>query len=180
MYADYCPVAQNYNETQEIYYIGKCNKLGNGNYIQINSLNNKKYISSEIQNITDEIYSENSFCYQSTLSKDYNNNISRAICYESFCSSKSLTIKINNNYIVCPRKGGKINVIGYNGYFLCPDYYLICSGKILCNDMFDCIIKKSEIKEESYYYDYESKTSQNIIRAESEQVDNENTTISKF
>jgi hypothetical protein len=40
--------------------------------------------------------------------------------------------------------------------------------------MFDCIIKKSEIKEESYNYEYESKTSQNIIRAESDEVDNEN------
>jgi hypothetical protein len=40
--------------------------------------------------------------------------------------------------------------------------------------MFDCISKKSEIKEESYNYEYESKTSQNIIRAENDEVDNEN------
>ena len=65
-------------------------------------------------------------------------------------------------------------IIIYDGYFLCPYYYLIFSGKILCYDMFDCIIKKSEIKEESYFYDYEPKTSQNVIRAESEEADNEN------
>ena len=37
----------------------------------------------------------------------------RAICYESFCSNRSLTIKINDDYIVCPRAGGKIEVL-YN------------------------------------------------------------------
>ena len=179
MYADYCPVARNYyNESQSLYYIGKCNKLGNDNYIQINSLNKNSYSSSSsnLDNmIISEAYSENSFCYQSSLTVSSNfNNLNRALCYESFCSSKSLTIKINDIYIVCPKQGGKINVIGYNGYFLCPDYYLICSGKILCNDMFDCIIKKSEIKEESYFYNYEPKTSQNVIKAESEEVDNEN------
>ena len=57
---------------------------------------------------------------------------------------------------------------------MCPDYYLICSGKVLCNDIFDCVIKKSEIKEESYFPDYQSKTSQNLIRIENEEIDNEN------
>ena len=165
-----------YNESQSLYYIGKCNKLGNDNYIQINSLNKNSYSSSSsnLDNmIISEAYSENSFCYQSSLTVSSNfNNLNRALCYESFCSSKSLTIKINDIYIVCPKQGGKINVIGYNGYFLCPDYYLICSGKILCNDMFDCIIKKSEIKEESYIYDYKIKTSQNIENADIEYADN--------
>ena len=39
-----------------------------------------------------------------------NLNVVRAICYESFCSNKSLTIKINEDYFVCPRAGGKIEV----------------------------------------------------------------------
>jgi hypothetical protein len=103
MYADYCPVARN-NETQELYYIGKCNKLGNGNYKQINSLNNIYYNNSQKEKETGETYSENSFCYQSSLTKD-NSIVNRAICYESFCSTKSLTIKIHDNYIVCPRQG---------------------------------------------------------------------------
>ena len=59
------------------------------------------------------------------------------------CSDRSLTIQINNDFIVCPRAGGKINAFNYNGYLSCPDYNLICSGSVLCNDMFDCVEKKS-------------------------------------
>ena len=40
-------------------------------------------------------------------------------------------------YIVCPRAGGKIELEGYAGYFLCPDYNLMFSGTVICNDMFD-------------------------------------------
>ena len=49
----------------------------------------------------------------------------------------------------------------------CPDYNLMCSGTILCNDMFDCIENKSLVKESSYYYDYIPVTTQNFnkIRA---------------
>ena len=181
-YADYCPVAENYyTESDKFYYIGRCNKMGiadYGSYIQY--IDNLKYTNGDLEEKTGETYSENSYCYQSSLYKDnepkkyYYSNTVRAICYESFCSSKSLTIKIHDNYIVCPRQGGKITAIGFVGYFLCPDYYLICSGKVLCNDMFDCVTKKSEIKSESYYRDYEPKTSQNLVRAESEEIDNEN------
>ena len=67
-----------------------------------------------------------------------------------FCSDKSLTIQINNDYIVCPRDGGKIKLPNYDGYLLCPDYYLICSGTVLCNDIFDCIEKQSELKDIKY------------------------------
>ena len=182
-YADYCPVAENiYKESDKFYYIGRCNKMGIGDYGKFinNYLDNLNYTNGILEKITGETYSENSYCYQSSLYKDnepkkyYYSNTVRAICYESYCSSKSLTIKIHDNYIVCPRQGGKISAIGFVGYFLCPDYYLICSGKVLCNDMFDCVSKKSEIKAESYYRDYEPKTSQNLIRAESEKIDNEN------
>ena len=121
---------------------------------------------------TGETYSNHSFCILSSLIKENTKNVElysktlRADCYEMFCSLRSLTIKIFNDYIVCPRGGGKVTVEGYKGYFLCPDYNLICSGTVLCNDLFECIDKKSEIKETSYEYDYEIKTSQNIDRAE--------------
>jgi hypothetical protein len=91
-----------------------------------------------------------------------------------FCSSRSLTIKIHENYILCPRAGGKINVDGYGGYLLCPDYNLICSGTKICNDMFDCVKKKSTTKSDSYKYDYKSKTSQSLDRAEAEISDDVN------
>ena len=70
--------------------------------------------SEELESITGETYSDHSFCYQSTLVKNNtdNNNLNsvRAVCYESFCSNSSLTIKINDDYIICPRAGGKIEV----------------------------------------------------------------------
>ena len=76
------------------------------------------------------------------------------------CSNRSLTIQINNDYIVCPREGGKIKANNYDGYLLCPDYYLICSGTVLCNDLFDCVEIKSTLKD--IIYDYTSKASQDL------------------
>ena len=192
--ADYCPVPKEYYEENiDSYYTGHCSSKGNGGYgTQILYLKNEKIIlnsthyaikyiyyhnkSEDLYSITGETYSDHSFCYQSELIKN-NLNFSlgvRAICYESFCSNYSLTVKVNDDYIVCPRAGGKIEVEGYKGFLLCPDYNLICSGTVMCNDMFDCVDKKSEIKEETYFYDYQIKTSQNIEIAEISLSDDEN------
>ena len=167
--ADYCPVSREISsETNNTYYVGHCSK-GNGDYgtrilyftKQTTRLNETHYQtrsfydhnkSGDILDITGETFSNNSFCYQSTLKKNgvnFNSSLPRAICYESFCSNRSLTIKIKDDYFVCPRAGGKIIVEGYKGYFLCADYNLICSGTVMCNDLFDCVEKKSETKEES-------------------------------
>ena len=84
---------------------------------------------------TGEKLTDHSFCFLSSLSKsslensDFISNVVRANCYEIYCSEKSLTLKIFDDYIVCPRSGGKIEVEGYKGFFLCPDYNLMCSGK---------------------------------------------------
>ena len=174
--ADYCPVAREYyEEITNSYYTGHCSLKGNGGYGTkiIYEINEKRYYftSGYLSSITNETYSDHSFCYQSSLIKNNENdnnifNTIRAVCYESFCSDFSLTIKIFDDYFVCPRAGGKIEVEGYHGYFICPDYNLICSGTVICNDMFDCVKKKSEIKEQSYIYDYEIKTSQNIENSE--------------
>ena len=183
-YADYCPIAQNGFEEEDYgYYIGHCSNKGSGEYGSKIKYYNKEdnitsyYKSMELESITGEKYSNISFCYLSSLIKNTNINnqlylnTTRPVCYETFCSSKSLTIKINDDYIVCPREGGKINVNEYEGYLLCPDYNLMCSGSVLCNDMFDCVEKKSEIKEDGYNYDYEIKTSQNIEKMETQESD---------
>ena len=86
------------------------------------------------------------------------------MCYQIYCSSLSLTLKINDDYIVCPREGGNIEVKGYDGYVNCPDYNLMCTGTVMCNDMFDCIEKKSSVKESTYKYDYVPKTTQKYSR----------------
>ena len=81
-----------------------------------------------------------------------------------FCSSKSLSIQIYDQYIVCPREGGKVEVSGkYQGYVFCPDYNLICTGTTVCNDMFDCVEKKSLSKENTFDYDYEINTNEEKI-----------------
>ena len=178
--ADFCPVPEGYSDEQKInYYIGHCSDKGSGEYgSYIKSKNVNYNTSDEMKLLTGETYSNHSFCYLSSLinkekkvNSKYLNNV-RATCYETFCSSKSLTLKINNDYIVCPRSGRKIENDNYEGYLLCPDYNLMCSGTVLCNDMFDCVDKKSEIKKDSYIYDYKIKTSQNIERAENEKADN--------
>ena len=179
--ADFCPVPEiTYEEKLNNTYIGHCSNRGSGEYgAYIKNNKDSSYnTSAQMKLITGEINSDHSFCYLSSLiSKEKNNNYNysntvRAVCFETFCSSKSLTVKIDNDYIVCPREGGKIEIKDYDGYLLCPDYNLICSGTVLCNNMFECVEKKSEVKEESYIYDYEIKTSQNIDRAEEENANN--------
>ena len=177
--AQYCPVSEKwYEEEKNVYYVGSCTSKGRGEYgSQIAYKEEGKqnftfYTSGTLEKITGEIYSDHSFCALSSLVKTNEKNYElfsktvRAVCYEMFCSSRSLTIKIHENYILCPRAGGKINVDGYGGYLLCPDYNLICSGTKMCNDMFDCVKKKSMTKSDSYKYDYKSKTSQSLDTAE--------------
>ena len=178
--ADFCPVAQSMpQEESSAHYTGQCNKKGNGGYgIHIYYPDYKNYSSQSLQSITGETYSDHSFCFLSSLFKENINNVDyyssthRAICYDLFCSEKSLTIKINEDYIVCPRAGGNIVVDGYKGFLLCPDYNLMCSGTVICNDMFECVDKKSLVKNSSYYYDYEIKTSQNLENACINDTDN--------
>ena len=172
--ADFCPTPLSFYEEEVLsYFTGHCSTIGSKGYgTQIKYENNIDPSSGKLLEYTGESFTEHSFCYLSSLSK--NNDISkvvRANCYETFCSDRSLTIKIFDDYIVCPRAGGKIQVKGYLGYLLCPDYYLICSGKKQCNNIFDCVDMKSEIKEGSYTYDYEIKTSQNIEKANSAESD---------
>ena len=176
--ADYCPVSQeDYYESQSRYFVGHCSIKGNGGYgtelIDIYKRipgNDQLTNNGDLVSTTGEINSDHSFCVLSSLISANKQNsesyadIVNAFCYQMYCSERSLTIQINNDYLVCPRAGGKINAVNYNGFLLCPDYYLICSGKVLCNDLFDCVDKKSTLKE-NIDYDYEIKTSQDIYDA---------------
>ena len=116
--ADYCPVPRgNSNEEKLNYFSERCSELGDGaygSYIYYNVrwkkgntsyLVSRSYNSSILEEITGEKYSDHSFCYLSSLTKkteekyDIFTQKPRAVCFESFCSSKSLTIKIHGNYI---------------------------------------------------------------------------------
>ena len=163
MDADYCPVNDiETEEEKEIYYVGNC-KYGNGNYGTHNNFGDESFNNGDFEDILGEKYGPNSFCALSTILPEeeinkfnsYQNGI-RAICYPMFCSSKSLTIQIYDEYIVCPTQGGKVEINGkYRGYLICPDYNSICTGTKFCNDMFDCVEKESLAKEGTYKYNYE-------------------------
>ena len=171
---DYCPIFSKdiySSEARNIYYLGHCSELGSELYGSSINYNGSRINNGDISSITGEKYSNESFCVLSSLLDIEENNYEyyldqvHAICYHMHCSYKSLTIQIKNDYIACPRAGGKIKVQNYEGYLLCPDYYLICSGTVLCNNMFDCVEKKSLLKSR-IKYDYDIKTSQNIMSSE--------------
>ena len=179
--ADYCPTFMKHeDEEKKSYFSGHCSELGSGLYgsqlyHQYPTIN---MTSEYLSKWTGEKTSDHSFCILSSLiessygQSDFLSNLVKASCYEIFCSDRSLTLKIFDDYIVCPRQGGKITVDGYKGYLLCPDYNLMCSGTVICNSIFDCIDKKSEIKDKDYTYDYEIKTTQNFNKLISESTDN--------
>ena len=173
--ADFCPIpTKNSTEEEKTNFAGHCSIKGSGEYGS-QLVYNSEYISPLSKNmipVTGENLTDHSFCFLSSLTKTnlliskVYSSVVRAVCYEIFCSSESLTVKIHEDYIVCPKVGGKIIPEGYEGYFLCPDYNLMCSGTVICNDIFDCVDKKSETKESTYMNtDYIPKTSQNIKEA---------------
>ena len=133
--ADYCPVSQS------------------------NSANKNTDKCSETSNVANaaigESFSSISFCALSSLIKKSSTleEVFRAGCFEMYCSEKSLTIKVGQEYFVCPREGGKISEeTNYKGYLLCPDFNLICTANVTCNNMFDCVQKKSVEYEIEYDY----------------------------
>ena len=163
---EYCPVSVPLNDKtyRNYYYIGSCN-IGGGAYGYslefFDNINTHKY--DDFNNAFKEEYGDNSFCALSSILKnDDKNNVYKGLirptCYKMSCSEKSLTIQIDTEYIVCPRYGGLVKINGaytdLDGYLFCPDYNLICSGKELCNNLFDCIDKGIESKKISLNDDY--------------------------
>jgi len=170
---EYCPITAEMLLEQEItdystnlrYYIGNC-KIGNSNYGDEMDPDPIDY--GAISGDFGEILGENSLCglssiFTKTKMSNYDGNL-RPTCYNMICKEKSLTVQLGNNeYFVCPREGGLIKIgknrvsetqyTDYYGYFYCPDYNLVCTGTEFCNDMFDCIDKKSEYKTPNYDYD---------------------------
>jgi len=142
---NFCPIAQFDDSSTERYiYSGSCSEP-----------------TTTLTNGRDEEISDNSFCVLSSLVKGTTSAEPEtdvlSLCYKMECSPKSLTIKIGEYYIVCPREGGKIKADNFNGYLLCPDYYLICNSYPLCNNLLNCLKLNSTEKEESFYYTYDGK-----------------------
>ena len=168
--ADYCLAFNSMeNEIKTFgYTVGNC-FYGNRNYgayIQYSDGNNHQ--NGDLPLELGEQILINSFCFLTSISikgtnefYKYDDNIIHPMCYPVYCSDESLTVKIYEQYVVCPRSGGKIQVTGiYEGYLYCPDYNLICTGTIMCNDMFSCIEKESKFKDNTFTYDYTILTNQ--------------------
>ena len=178
-YADYCPIMDSLNaEMENDYFVGNCKNGADvyGYYASYKNIANNKYYyginnTKLPKELGEALNKENSFCViNSLVPKEFITNYKydfvapRAMCHEMFCSDRSLTIKINDKYIVCPREGGKVELEDYNGFILCPDYNLICTGTIMCNDLFECVSKKSLVKVP--LYDYIINTSQDYATEE--------------
>ena len=163
---EYCPVSLETKNNNNNYYIGNC-KIGKNSFGGELGLNSNYNDFSELFG---EQNGDNSFCVLSSI-KRTNTDIGlydklvRPTCHSMNCSDKSLTITLYSNnidnieYIVCPRKGGMIKIGGdnvnytnYTGYLFCPDYNLICTGYVMCNNLFDCVNNQSLKQIPSYDY----------------------------
>jgi hypothetical protein len=176
--ADYCFVSDYYSEEEKtMFYVGSCNR-GGGEYGSRIFYNGIKYNNGNLNELFGEKIDSNSFCALSSIIptsskigiEEYNihKNVVHPMCYPMFCSTKSLTIQIYNQFIVCPRSGGIVEISGdYDGHVYCPDYNLICTGSVICNDMFDCVENESIEKEESFVYEYVTKTTQEVLNENS-------------
>ena len=136
--AEYCIVAQS---NSEVIYGSRCS-------------NTKNTPNAD----RGESYSSTSFCAISSLVKSTNSNhetlseVYDSVCFKMYCSEKSLTIQVGEDYLVCPREGGRIRGKDFDGYLLCPDYNLICTGSVMCNNLLDCLKAESQEKENTYKY----------------------------
>ena len=144
-YVDYCPITQKEDETMSQvfnFYPGSCR----------NGLLFRNGLAEE--------FTDHSFCAISSvipLNKDLDIYFSRrAVCYPMHCTETTLTVQIGDFYMTCPRSGGVLsmpNISDYFGQFECPDYNLICTGSVMCNNIEECIERKSLYKEGTFIYE---------------------------
>jgi hypothetical protein len=142
---DFCPITQKEDETKSQvfnFYPGSCR----------NGLLFRNGLAEE--------FTDHSFCTISSvipLEKQYDiYSNRRAVCYPMHCTETTLTVQIGDFYMTCPTKGGVLSmpsISGYFGVFECPDYNLICTGSVMCNNIEECIEKKSLYKEGTFIYE---------------------------
>ena len=136
--ADYCPVSLN---DDDIYYklYSRCDNNG----------------LREFPTELGEKFGNNSFCFiSSLLYKNSSENMKkkysekRAMCYEvKECNDEYLyyLVDIGDNLFNCSNaiEMNEYNIEGFDGSFICPPYWRICGGSVLCNDPIECSELKS-------------------------------------
>ena len=149
--ADYCPVSFNFyvQELEEQYnYPFNCNH-GAGLYESIG-----------------EIIGSNSVCFESSLDPKnlYELDYLISICYQVECdkTNRQIIVHIGDSTITCPGKRTLLdNPNGIVGQIQCPNYDIICTSDIWCNDLFDCIDKNSLADLNTY--DYNKRANNGVI-----------------
>jgi len=141
--ADYCPVSYTYyDEDLENNY----NFPWNCNF------------GEKLYGKYGEVIGEDSVCFDSSLvstSSGRSLDDLYSICYKVECVSESreLNIYIGNSIVTCPERGTVLNnPSGFVGQIKCPNYNNICTSKTWCNEIFECIDKKSEADLSTYKY----------------------------
>ena len=126
---DYCPISF-YNQKDDNY-----------NY-PMNCVYGKKEYN-------DEVIGSNSICFESSV----NLNVNATVCYQIQCDrvNKKFTVFIGNNQIICDGEEKTLEVSS-SDTLNCPDYNMVCTSDIWCNNMFDCIDKKSLTDENTFLY----------------------------
>ena len=136
--ADYCPVSLN---DDDIYYklYSRCDNNG----------------LREFPTELGEKFGNNSFCFiSSLLNKNSSENMKkkysekRTMCYEvKECNDEYLyyLVDIGDNLFNCSNaiEMNEYNIEGFDGSFICPPYWRICGGSVLCNDPIECSELKS-------------------------------------
>ena len=127
---DYCPVSSVYETDNSYFYPKNCN-YGKQEY-------------------STEIIGENSLCFENSIF----NSDKESICYKMSCEqNKQINVFIRDKVVNCPGYDTILtNPNQLEGEIHCPDYNIVCSSSIWCNDMFDCINKKSSANLNSYDY----------------------------
>ena len=105
-----------------------------------------------------EVIGNRSICFESSLVPRYSPQPYklRSICYKAICDrlNKQIIVFINDLNVTCPYNGGVLKKLkGFKGEIRCPDYNMICTSDIWCNEMFDCIDKKSVTDTGTYIVD---------------------------
>ena len=112
------------------------------------------------------------FCLMSSLvPEEYSeNNNEKPYCYKAECDKKNKQIKIyysDSLTIICTNAETFSYIKGFKGKITCPNYYDICDSTSLCNNLFDCLNKKSKTLEESYDF---NKTEEIVVPNTSNQI----------
>ena len=144
--SDYCPISyrfydENIDDLEKDYYYPFNCKYGVNIYEKIG-----------------EAIGEYSACFESSLVPQNLNiflNFNYSICYEIKCNreKKEIIISIGDKNITCPKYETILtNPNGFTGKLKCPDYNMVCTSEIWCNELFDCIDKKSLSDLDTYTY----------------------------